>query len=170
MKRAIMAGAGLFVGLTLGMSLPAFVYLYNERPPVAYQRREIINPVGPSRLPEVQAGQKVSVQIEADIIQNGCHGKVARWLDLSDGQRIDYAPEQRPHKSSFVVALTVPFTATPGPAQLNSKISWSCNFVQDAFPRVVELRPLKFFINISPAQRQFYSEQGIVPAPKPPGQ
>lgn len=144
----------------LAIAMPIMLYL--ERPPVSnYNKREI----DPSTL-RVAPGQDLKINISANISNKECDAMVVRTITDSTGRPFEFASELRPQQVSYQIELTVPLGTYPGPAQYTAKIFWSCNFMQNWFPKIITQSPLLFEILPADGQLPMPQQQGVYEAPE----
>lgn len=150
----------LFFALVFGCiaALPAtFIYMYFEKPPVSYSIRKVLTP-------KVPPGGDLKIQISADITK-ACIATVYRSIVDASSVQTDYAPETRPQVTDYVITVTVPLGAAPGPAYYSARVEWQCNLVQEWFPQEVTQRNIPFDIVPSDGQLPMPEQQGIYQAP-----
>ncbi len=139
--------------------MPALsIYLYYEKPPVSYSIRKVLTP-------KVPPGGELRIQISADISKS-CVSTVYRSIVDSSNIQTDYAPEARPQVTDYVITLTVPLGASPGPAYYSARVEWQCNFVQEWFPQEVIQRNINFEIEPSEGQLPVPERQGVYEKPE----
>jgi hypothetical protein len=136
------------------------VYWYNEAAPVSYSHRDVLTP-------SVPPGGTLLIKVSAELTK-GCLATSYRSIIDSSGVQTDYEPVTRPAMTDFVVAVTVPLGAVPGPAKYRSRVDWNCNLVQRWYPRSVYLPELSFTIDPTPKQEQVPEKQGIFELPQLP--
>lgn len=144
----------------LAIAIPIFQFL--ERPPVPqlYLKREIMNPDK-----KVAPGGTLIISIAAPMTKD-CDGKVLRVITDSTGREFPFAIEPRPQREEYPVELTVPLGVFPGKAEYFATIYWSCNWVQQWFPKEIKQPPLEFEILPAEGQISNPAQQGIYEAPE----
>lgn len=157
MKRFILWTFATFILGAIALSPALFIYLYNEPPPVNYSRRQVLTPVVPP-------GGELQIRISADITKR-CSSQVFRTIVDTTGRPFEFVPEARPVQTDYIVRITVPLGAAPGPAYYSARVEWSCNLVQQYFPQEVTQRNIEFTIAPAEGQLPIPQQQGIYQKP-----
>jgi len=133
------------------------IYWYNETPPITYGLRKVLTPV-------VAPGGNLRIKISSDVTKN-CTATVFRSIVDSSGVQTAYTAESRPLETDYIVEITVPLGAAPGPAFYAARLEWQCNMVQAIWPRLIIQRQIGFDIAPADGQLPQMEKQGIYGAP-----
>lgn len=158
MKRFICWAMATFILGGIALTPGLLIYWFNEGVPVAYSIRKVMTP-------KVAPGDELKIKIVAEITKVSCKANVLRSIVDSAGVIHSVVPENRPAFSDYIVTLTVPLGAAPGPAKYRARVEWTCNPVQRYFPLVILQPEMEFEIVPVEGQMQMPEQQGIYQKP-----